>query len=155
MYFMHYSRVFMILVSADLYKSVFSTYYFIKLAFCLSVSLAFSSIALCFEQNVILKDLITFIKSASMINHLLFNFVLLALTLYKRSVWQPVVPKFNLNHRRNFKSHLNFIFDMKMKSKLTFQIDIRNQIDLYFYLQIVFDSLPQLISRFIDQVRFN
>ena len=37
MYFMHYSRVFMILVSADLYKSVFSTYYFIKLAFCLSV----------------------------------------------------------------------------------------------------------------------
>ena len=38
----------------------------------------------------------------------------------------------NLNHQRNFKSHLNFIFKIKIKSKFKFQTDIRNQIDLYF-----------------------
>ena len=30
---------------------------------------------------------------------------------------------------------------MKIKSKFTFQIDIRNQIDLYFYLHFVFHLL--------------
>ena len=30
---------------------------------------------------------------------------------------------------------------MKIKSKFTFQIDIRNQIDLYFYLHFVFRLL--------------
>ena len=43
-----------------------------------------------------------------------------------------IVANFNLNHRRNFKPHLNFIFGMKIKSKPTFQIDIRIQIDLHF-----------------------
>ena len=40
---------------------------------------------------------------------------------------------------------------MKIKSMFTFQIDIRNQIDLHFYLNIIF----HLLSRFIDQVWFN
>ena len=40
---------------------------------------------------------------------------------------------------------------MKIKSVFTFQIDIRNQIDLHFYLNIMF----LLLSRFIDQVWFN
>ena len=44
----------------------------------------------------------------------------------------------NLNHRCNFKPHFNFIFGIKIKSKLTFQIDIRNQIDFCFYLHFVF-----------------
>ena len=50
-----------------------------------------------------------------------------------------------------FKPHLNFISNMKIKSMFTFQIDIRNQIDLHFYLNIIF----HLLSRFIDQVWFN
>ena len=40
---------------------------------------------------------------------------------------------------------------MKIKSMFTFQIDIRNQIDLHFYLNIIF----HLLSCFIDQVCFN
>ena len=48
----------------------------------------------------------------------------------------PVLAKFNLNCRHNFEPHLNFIFDMKIKSMFIFQIDIRNQIYLYFYLHI-------------------
>ena len=67
------------------------------------------------------------------------------------SVWWPIVAKLNLNQRRNFKPGLNFIFGMKIKSMLTFQIDIRNQIDLHFYLNIIF----HLLSCFIDQVCFN
>ena len=59
-----------------------------------------------------------------------------------------IVAKFNLNQRRSFKPYLNFIFDMKIKSMFTFQIDIRNQIDLHFYFNIIF----HLMSRFIDQV---
>ena len=55
-------------------------------------------------------------------------------------LWWPILAKFNLNRRRNFKPHLNFIFDMKIKSMFTFQIDIRNQIDLYFYLHSVFHN---------------
>ena len=50
----------------------------------------------------------------------------------------PIVANLNLNHRRNFKPHLNLIFGMKIKSKFTFQIDIRNQIDFYFYLHFSF-----------------
>ena len=53
-------------------------------------------------------------------------------------LWWPIVANFNLNHRQNFKSHLNFIFGMKIKSKFTFQIDIRNQIDFYFYFHFSF-----------------
>ena len=56
--------------------------------------------------------------------------------------------KFNLNHRRNFKLHLNFIFVMKIKPMFTFQIHTLNQIDLHFYLNVAF----HLLSRFIDQV---
>ena len=52
-----------------------------------------------------------------------------------------IVANFNLNHRRNFKRILNFIFEIKIKSKLTIQIDIRNQIDLCFYLEAVFHLL--------------
>ena len=59
--------------------------------------------------------------------------------------------KFNLNHRRNFKLHLNFIFVMKIKPMFTFQIHTLNQIDLHFYLNVAF----HLFSRFIDQVWFN
>ena len=39
---------------------------------------------LCFEFNFILKDLIIFLKSASIISNVLFNFVLFVLTLYKK-----------------------------------------------------------------------
>ena len=70
---------------------------------------------------------------------------------FSASVWWPIVAKFNLNQRRNFKPSLNFIFGMKIKSMFTFQIEIRNQIDLHFYLNIIF----HLLSRFIDQVWFN
>ena len=59
------------------------------------------------------------------------------------AVWWPILAKFNLNRGRNFKPHLNFIFDMKIKSVFTFQIDIRNQIHLYFYLHTVFNLLFQ------------
>ena len=53
-------------------------------------------------------------------------------------LWWTIVTNFNLNHRRNFKPHLNFIFRMTIKSKFTFQIDIPNQIDFYFYLHFSF-----------------
>ena len=53
-------------------------------------------------------------------------------------LWWPIVTNFNLNHRRNVKPHLNFIFRMTIKSKFTFQIDIPNQIDFYFYLHFSF-----------------
>ena len=33
---------------------------------------------------------------------------------------------------------IKIIFEMKIKSKFTFQIDIRNKIDLYFYLHFCF-----------------
>ena len=62
MHFVHYSRVVRILFSAALYKSVFSTYYSIKLSLWFSVFWFFVflylwSLDLCFELNVILKDL--------------------------------------------------------------------------------------------------
>ena len=60
----------------------------------------------------------------------------------RKPVWWPIVVKFNINRWRNFKPHLKFIFDMKIKSKFTFKIDIWNQIDLHFYLNIVFHLLP-------------
>ena len=80
LYFMHYSRVVIILLSTGLYKSAFSTYSFGKarfssfsiLVFHVPISLVFIFPVLCFEFNVISKDLITF-----------FNFVL---TLFKQSV---------------------------------------------------------------------
>ena len=87
-----------ILFCTALYKSVFSTYHFIKLGFSfsvfnvslslvlVSVSLVFRFFIQCFEFNVILEDLITFRKSASIINHIHINFALFVLTLYKRSV---------------------------------------------------------------------
>ena len=56
-------------------------------------------------------------------------------------VWWPIVANFNLNHWRYFKPHLNFIFEMKIKSKFIFQIDIGNQIDLSIYLHFVFHLL--------------
>ena len=40
-----------------------------------------------------------------------------------------------------FQTVFKFIFEMKIKSMFTFQIDIRNQIDLYFYLNIIFSLL--------------
>ena len=89
MYFLHYSRVIMVLFSTSLYKPVFSTYHFMNLGFCLSVFWFFVlylwifTVFLCFEINFFLEDFITFIKSASIINYVLFNFVLLVLTLYK------------------------------------------------------------------------
>ena len=93
--FVHYSRVVMIFFSAGLYKPKFCTYYFISLDFCFSlfffcffrvfVPLVFRFFGLWFEFNSILKDLITFINSANIINIVLFDFVLLVLTLYKRS----------------------------------------------------------------------
>ena len=45
--------------------------------------LVFSFSVLCFEFKVISKDLITFVLSGSIINHVVFNIVL---TLFKRSV---------------------------------------------------------------------
>ena len=51
-----------------------------------AVSLVFRFFIQCFEFNVILKDLITFRKSASIISHIHINFALFVLTLYKRSV---------------------------------------------------------------------
>ena len=96
--FVHYSRVVMIFFSAVLYKPKFCTYYFISLDFCFSLlfflwlfffrvfgPLVFRFFGLWFEFNSILKDLKTFINSASIINIVLFDFVLLVLTLYKRS----------------------------------------------------------------------
>ena len=71
----------------------------------------------------------------------------------RSGVWPPIFSNFNLNHRHNFKPHLNFIFEVKIKSKFTFQIDIKNQIDLCFYLHFVFRLLSELIRNFIDQVR--
>ena len=69
-----------------------------------------------------------------------------------------IVANFNLNHRRNFKRILNFIFEIKIKSKLTLQIDIRNQTDLYFYLEAVFHLLPSwlviLLIKF-DLIKLN
>ena len=69
MYFMHYSRVVIILFSTGLYKSAFSTYsfgktrfsFFYVLVFRVSVSLCFciSVVLHCFEFNVLLIDLIT------------------------------------------------------------------------------------------------
>ena len=44
---------------------------------------------------------------------------------------------------------------MKIKSKFAFQIDIRDQIDLYFYLHFVFHFIVLVDSHFIAQVRFN
>ena len=35
------------------------------------------------------------------------------------SVWWPIVANVNLNHRRNFKLHLNFILDIKTRSPRT------------------------------------
>ena len=70
-------------------------------------------------------------------------------------VWWSVVPNFNLNHRHKFKPPLNFIFEIKTKSKFTFQVDIQNQIDLFFPLYFVFRLLSWLISHFNDQVQFN
>ena len=43
---------------------------------------------------------------------------------------------------------------MKIKSKFIFQIDIQNQIDLYFYFHIAFHLLSSLISRFMEQGQF-
>ena len=40
----------------------------------------------------------------------------------------------NFNRRRKFKLHLNFIKEMKIKSLLTFLIDIQNRIGLYLNL---------------------
>ena len=68
---------------------------------------------------------------------LVFVVVFLVFSLHLIYVSWPIVAKFNLNHRDNFKPHLNFIFDMKIESKFTFQIDIRNQVDFYFYLHIL------------------
>ena len=70
------------------------------------------------------------------------------------NVWWLIVANFNLNHQGNFKWHLNF-FEMKIKLKFTFQIDIRNQIDLYFHFLFVFHLISKVISCFIDQVLFN
>ena len=61
LYFVHYSRVVIILFSTGLYKSVLSTCYFIKLGFCFSVFWFFVFLYLwlwdlCFEFNVILKS---------------------------------------------------------------------------------------------------
>ena len=64
---------------------------------------------------------------------------------YHPPVWWPIVANFNLNHRRNFKPHLNFFFGMKIKSKFTFQIDMGNQIDFCFYLHFFF-SLVVLVE---------
>ena len=59
----------------------FSTYHFYKTRF-----LFFCVLIFCvFEFNVILKDLLTFINSASIISYVLFNFVLLVPTVNKRS----------------------------------------------------------------------
>ena len=67
----------------------------------------------------------------------------------------PIFANFSLNHRQNYKPHLNFIFQVKFKSKFTSQIDIRNQIDLCFDLHIVFHLWSKLVTHFINQVRFN
>ena len=87
---MHYSGVVMILLNTGLYKSVFSTYSFKKFFYLFFVFLCFdfscfciSGFYICFEFSVTLNDLITFTKSASVISHVLFNFVLFVLTLYK------------------------------------------------------------------------
>ena len=42
------------------------------------------------------------------------------------SIWWPTVVNLSMNHRCNFNPHLKFIFEMKIKSKFKFQIDIRN-----------------------------
>ena len=57
-------------------------------------------------------------------------------------VWWPTVANFNLNVPRNFKPHLNFNFEMKIKSKFTFQIGIRNQIDFTFTYILCFICCP-------------
>ena len=44
---------------------------------------------------------------------------------------------------------------MKIKSKFTFQIDIRNKIDLYFYLHFCFTFVVLVDYYFIDQAGFN
>ena len=72
--------------------------------------------------------------------------------ILRARLWWPIVANFNLNHRRNFKPHLNFVLGMKIKSRFTFQIDMQNQTDFYFYLHFVFRLLSQLNSHFINQV---
>ena len=47
-----------------------------------------------------------------------------------------------------FKPHLNFISNMKIKSMFTFQIDIRNQIDLTFTWIVFFICCLVLLIRF-------
>ena len=49
-----------------------------------------------------------------------------------------------------FQTAFKLHFRHEDKSMFTFQIDIRNQIDLHFYFNIIF----HLMSRFIDQVWF-
>ena len=55
LHFLYYSRVVIILFSKGLCKSVFSTYSFVNLGYCLAVFLCFFFV-LYFEFNVVLKD---------------------------------------------------------------------------------------------------
>ena len=75
---MHYLCVVIIFLSTGLGMSVFSISSFVKLGFRVSVFWF-----LRVEFNVISYDLITFVESGSIINNVLFNFVL---TLYKQSI---------------------------------------------------------------------
>ena len=69
---------------------LFSTCFFLKLGLCFSLFLILKFLYLwfldlCFEFNAILKDLIKFIKSASIISDVLFNYVLLS-SLYTKDL---------------------------------------------------------------------
>ena len=73
---------------------------------------------------------------------------------FESALWWPIVANFNLNYRRNFKQHLNFILEMKIKSKFTLQVDIQIQIDLYL-LAFCFSFVVLVDSNFIDHVQCN
>ena len=94
------------------YKSLFSTNHFIKLIFCLSmilclvflylwfsvsVSLVFRVFAFCFGFNVI----IPVVKSASIINHAPFNFVLIVLTHSRVSLYTKDLVKYKKHFIKN------------------------------------------------------
>ena len=98
--------------SVQPYKSLFSTNHFIKLIFCLSmilclvflylwfsvsVSLVFRVFAFCFEFNVI----IPVVKSASIINHAPFNFVLIVLTHSRVSLYTKDLVKYKKHFIKN------------------------------------------------------
>ena len=96
LYFMYYLCVVIIFLSTGSCKSVFSISSFVKLGFRVSVFWF-----LRIEFNVISYDLITFVESGSIINNVLFNFVL---TLYKQStkIWESCYKKTCIQRRFEF-----------------------------------------------------